>query len=167
MDIPPVKKKIPTLKKKTPTIEKVADVKPANPAKHMCIEVKNLRSLKPPFDNLKVWLDHPDNQYVGRRGRIFITDPNTKATDIFHYKDTKWGNPYKVAKKGEAPSPNLVDPTKRTYTLSEALRLYREHLDSSGLINDISELKGKNLGCYCKQNSPCHAKLLAELANNI
>lgn len=30
---------------------------------------------------------------------------------------------------------------------------------------DLSELKGKNLACFCKEGEPCHADVLLELAN--
>jgi len=30
---------------------------------------------------------------------------------------------------------------------------------------DLSELRGKNLACWCKPGEPCHADVLLELAN--
>ena len=30
---------------------------------------------------------------------------------------------------------------------------------------DLSELRGKNLACFCKEGEPCHADVLLELAN--
>lgn len=30
---------------------------------------------------------------------------------------------------------------------------------------DLSELRGKNLACYCKPGEPCHADVLLKLAN--
>ncbi len=30
---------------------------------------------------------------------------------------------------------------------------------------DLSELKGKNLACFCKEGQPCHAEILLKLAN--
>ncbi|NLH45606.1 MAG: DUF4326 domain-containing protein, partial [Acholeplasmataceae bacterium] len=30
---------------------------------------------------------------------------------------------------------------------------------------NISELKGKNLACWCSLNSPCHADVLLRLSN--
>jgi hypothetical protein len=30
---------------------------------------------------------------------------------------------------------------------------------------DLSELRGKNLACFCKIGEPCHADVLLELAN--
>jgi hypothetical protein len=31
---------------------------------------------------------------------------------------------------------------------------------------DPSELRGKNLACWCKPDQPCHADVLLELAND-
>jgi hypothetical protein len=119
---------------------------PDPPAKHVCVKVNNLRKLG--YTDLEQWINDPNNVYVGRHGRIFIHTGNEKK--IYHY-NSKWGNPYKVQK----------------YSLTDALKLYEEYLVSSPLINNIRELKHKNLGCFCDQNSQCHAKILAKLANNL
>lgn len=120
--------------------------------KTVCLKVASLRKEYNDTDvSLKKWMESSNNLYVGRAGRIFITNPNTKNKEIFHYKGSKWQNPYKVGK----------GPGK--YSLAESLRLYREHIINSGLINDISELAGKTLGCFCDQSGECHAKVLVEL----
>jgi hypothetical protein len=122
----------------------------AKAAQHICIKVDNLRKLG--YAHLKDWLQDPNNIYVGRRGRVAITDPKSKAyIETFHYKDSKWANPFVVGKP---------------YKLEEALEKYMEHLKSGNLLNEIRELKGKNLGCFCGQGSECHAKVLANLANS-
>ena len=33
------------------------------------------------------------------------------------------------------------------------------------IIRDISELKGKDVACWCKEDDPCHGDVLLELAN--
>ena len=110
-----------------------------------CIKVKELR--KNGYNSLEEWMNDLNNLYVGRRGRIFIHEDGEKR--IFHYKDSKWRNPYKVSKKD--------------YTLTESLQLYKQHLIDSGLINELEELKGKKLGCFCDQENDCHAKVLKDL----
>ena len=116
----------------------------------MCIKVKELR--KHGYADLEEWMGREGNEYVGRRGRIWITDPETKEKRMFHYKASKWANPFKVGKQ---------------YTLQESLFLYEEHLAQSGLIVDVEELKGKCLGCFCEQGDEekCHAQVLARLAS--
>jgi hypothetical protein len=110
----------------------------------VCVKVAHLRKIG--YSDLKEWMEDSRNVYVGRRGRIFITKNGNKS--IYHYHSNKYANPYKVDKET---------------SLSEVLEKYRNYLDSSGLINDINELKGKNLGCFCDQNTPCHAQMLVDL----
>lgn len=114
----------------------------------VCIKVKNLRKIG--YTDLQQWMSNPDNLYTGRAGRIFITDPATKEKRIFHYKGSKWKNPY----------------TLKEYTLKESLRKYLSHLFTTGLIYEIDELRGKNLGCFCTggtEKISCHAQLLENL----
>lgn len=116
-----------------------------------CIKVGSLRKETGDENiNLKIWMEDPKNLYVGRRGRIFISYPD-KEKKIFHYSASKWENPYKVGKD--------------EYSLEESLRLYKQHIINSGLINDINELSDKTLGCFCNQSGNCHAKVLVELFN--
>jgi hypothetical protein len=67
----------------------------------------------------------------------------------FHtgHKKSKWLNPYSVQKLGR----------------DEALRLHRETL-SDELKDQVGELKGKALSCWCSPEK-CHCDYLAELAN--
>lgn len=116
-----------------------------------CLKVASLRKeTKDPTITLKKWMENPQNVYVGRQGRIFIGTGDEK--EIFHYKGSKFANPYKVGtKEGE-------------YTLEESIKLYRNHLETKGLIEKAKmELQGKNLGCFCDQKGPCHAKVLVEV----
>ena len=40
--------------------------------------------------------------------------------------------------------------------------MYEQYIRSSPLINDIEELRGKVLGCWCKP-SPCHGDILLKI----
>jgi uncharacterized protein DUF4326 len=55
----------------------------------------------------------------------------------------------------------------RRLTAEEAVARYRSDLplilNTSHL--DISELRGKNLMCWCKIGKPCHADVLLDVAN--
>lgn len=64
----------------------------------------------------------------------------------------KWGNPYTVAEYGR----------------ELAVRNYRRRLEGMLAIGalDLSELRGKNLACWCDYKGPCHADILLELAND-
>ena len=67
----------------------------------------------------------------------------------FHtgHKKSKWSNPYSVQKLGR----------------DEALKLHKVNLDQH-LKDQIKELKGKALSCWCYPER-CHCDYLAELAN--
>lgn len=133
--------------KSKPVIDKPVLTQPGIKATAVCVAVAKLR---PRYQDLEEWMNDPQNLYVGRHGRIFITDPVTKERRIFHYPASKWANPYKVGKD---------------YTLDESIAKYQEHLKTSGLLSQIRELEGKRLGCFCDQSEICHAQILADLAN--
>ena len=61
---------------------------------------------------------------------------------------SKWHNPYSV----------------KQYGRDDALNRYRTYIESNtnNLLNDLHELAGKQLGCWCKP-SPCHGDILREL----
>jgi hypothetical protein len=69
---------------------------------------------------------------------------------VYVGRPTKWGNPYKINEK--------VDR-------SNAVALFKEYIEQYVLKEELEELKGKNLACWCKEGSPCHADVLLELAN--
>ena len=117
------------------------------PTNAACIKVGNLR--KHGYSDLDAWFKDRQNVYTGRRGRIWIFDGKGNKT-IYHYKSSKWANPFKVTK---------------TTSAQKAVREYFYYLIKSGLINDIEELRGKTLGCFCTAE-PCHAILLADILNN-
>ena len=83
---------------------------------------------------------------------IYYIDGTNK---IFHYKESKWANPFKVG-EGEAK-----------YSLNESIDLYRNYVLKSDLKKDLGELSGKTLGCFCDQKGKCHAKVLVELFNEL
>jgi hypothetical protein len=60
--------------------------------------------------------------------------------------------------------PSLPDP----YFLKErgmtAIRASLTH-KRQVILNRLPELRGKNLACWCKPGSPCHADVLLDLAN--
>ncbi len=85
--------------------------------------------------------------YIGRR--INMGGWNLSAS--------KWQNPYKPGVDG---------------TIQEVLVLYEKHIRESGLINSLEELRGKELGCWCKfsphrtsedNNTYCHGEVLMKL----
>ena len=78
--------------------------------------------------------------------------PNTVKVD----RSTRWGNPYQAGQDGDGGQEYLVN-------------LFRDYLtrsEQSELLAAIkTDLRGKNLACWCKPGTPCHADVLLELAN--
>jgi len=67
--------------------------------------------------------------------------------------DSKWRNPFTIRDYGSAAA---------------AVEKYRQYIcDYPELLKQVHELKGKTLGCWCKNSpsDPCHGDVLAELAN--
>ena len=66
----------------------------------------------------------------------------------------RWGNPFEIA-EGRTPA--------------EAVFQFNEALEAGKLsftVADVRrELRGKNLACWCRPGSPCHAVTLLRIAN--
>ncbi len=64
-------------------------------------------------------------------------------------KKSKWANPYSVKMYG-----------------IKAIPMYKEYLlNNKELMNDIMELDGKILGCWCEPND-CHGDVLIEIIDS-
>lgn len=66
----------------------------------------------------------------------------------------KWGNPHRLR------SPKVRDPLDEV----ECLLAHARHLEASGLVDDVEELRGEVLACVCKPDR-CHGDTLARLAD--
>jgi hypothetical protein len=68
--------------------------------------------------------------------------------DIYIGRGGRWGNPFSIG----------VDGTRQ-----EVIEKYRQFvLQHPQLLENLHELKGKVLGCWCKPNA-CHGDVLVEL----
>ena len=71
-------------------------------------------------------------------------------------RPTVWGNPFLMGDTAE--------------TRGEAVRRYEEELLGGRLrvtVDDAREkLAGKDLGCWCSLDGPCHADVLLRIAND-
>ncbi|MFF3061575.1 DUF4326 domain-containing protein [Streptomyces sp. NPDC057909] len=63
----------------------------------------------------------------------------------------------------------MLTPTSsaRTDTAEQVVDKYRKWLDAHQplVARELSKLKGQRLGCWCPEGDPCHARVLAELAD--
>lgn len=77
--------------------------------------------------------------------------------DIYIGRPSKWGNPF-----------SHLNDTLAKYKVSsreEAIQKYEEWItigEGKYLLEDLHELKGKTLGCWCKPKS-CHGDILKKL----
>ncbi len=81
--------------------------------------------------------------------------------DIYIGRPSKWGNPFthKANTKAE-----FILPTRE-----ESIEAYKEWItkgEGKHLLNDLHELKGKTLGCWCAPQN-CHGNVLADLVNEL
>ena len=96
-----------------------------------------------------------------RRTKGWRMPPNT----VYVGRPSKWGNPYPVGEELESvPFVDADYPARHFRTAEEAVECYREALPYRRDL-DVSELRGKNLACWCPSDRPCHADVLLELAN--
>lgn len=93
------------------------------------------------YKDLEDWLNKDKNHmYIGRNMEFYVKGA----------KQSKWHNPYPV----------------KTYGLSKCLILFEDYIVKDPLYNQLDELKGKTLGCYCKEGEACHGDILLRLLKN-
>jgi len=73
----------------------------------------------------------------------------------------KFGNPFAVTNERTQAEAVAAFRTWLTVDGCTAGEPERKHL----VLESLHELRGKNLACYCKEGTPCHADVLLELAN--
>ena len=75
---------------------------------------------------------------------------NKEDYDVYIGRPSKWGNPFTIGKDG---------------TRKEVIEKYEKYIVTNNkLMNDLHELEGKVLACYCKPKA-CHGDVLVRLAN--
>jgi hypothetical protein len=104
--------------------------------------------------------EHLENiKNIKKRENSLCTVVNQKkdAYDIYIGRPTKWGNPF-THKKNTLGKYVVND---REDAIEEYFNWITEG-EGKYLLKDLSELKGKILGCWCKP-LPCHGDILAQL----
>lgn len=108
------------------------------------VKVQNIR---PNYHSLKNWIEDTNNVYIGRKGVVFIDG------ERYPKKDSIFANPYKIGKNG---------------TREQVIEQYREYMENNiqknraYYLDELSKLKGKNLGCWCHPEL-CHGDVLLDL----
>lgn len=75
-----------------------------------------------------------------------------KPFDVYIGRPSKWGNPFKI------------DSTTDRIAAVEKYRQWITAGNGKHLLNDLHELKGKVLGCWCAPLN-CHGEVLLDLVN--
>lgn len=100
--------------------------------------------------------------------RTYIVHCKKYNYDVYIGRPSKWANPF---------THKQLDKTKARFQVGsrkEAIEKYEEYLIDSGLVNEIGELRGKVLGCWCcnkpadgsEKNFLCHGQVIAKYLNS-
>ena len=89
-----------------------------------------------------------------KRTRGFKLSTDNPNGFVYVGRPTKWGNPYIPESPDEFQ--DAVDYYKS----------WQEVLIAKGYNHDFSELRGRDLACWCPLDSPCHADVLLRMAND-
>ncbi len=99
----------------------------------------------------------------------------TPAGAVCVARPSKWGNPWVVEYLGgdrwtavhRKTRTSVGTLSNQDSAISAAVDMFRVELDRNPDLRAaaITELRGKDLGCFCRPGRPCHADILLELAN--
>ncbi len=127
--------------------------------------------IRPEYHDLKEWCEDPRNCYIGRKGVVFIgrppetdDDPGMVKKERYPKKDSVFANPFRL---------KLIKGNSEE-SRAEILNLYEEYIidkiEKEGLYEELRALKGKRLGCWCKEkgrNVGCHGDILLKLLERL
>ena len=88
--------------------------------------------------------------HQGTRSETTVVNVRTSNYDVYIGRPSKWGNPFCIGRDG---------------TRSQVIRNYRVYARRFTR-DDLEELRGKRLGCYCHP-LPCHGDVLVSLLNGM
>ena len=106
-------------------------------------------------------------EFDRKEGITYVVHFRKYNHDVYIGRPSKWANPF---------THKEIEKTKAEFQVStrkEAIEKFDEYLHTSGLINDIEELKGKILGCWCcnkptdgsEKSFLCHGQVIAKYLN--
>lgn len=92
---------------------------------------------------------------------------------VYVGRPSKWGNPFNVVGGGgqwlvmSDDGFQLESFDNKKDAIDFCVGNYKEYIlhEHNFGIKNISELRGKNLSCWCKVGEPCHADVLLVMAN--
>ncbi len=120
------------------------------------VKVKHIR---PEYNNLKEWCEDGKNEYIGRKGIVFIDK------ERYPKNDSIWANPFKVGRDGD------IDEVLKKYK-----KYIKKKIEDEDLFDELLALKDKNLGCWCVDktihfynecDNICHGQVLMRLIDRV
>ncbi|MCF8034686.1 MAG: DUF4326 domain-containing protein [Desulfarculaceae bacterium] len=122
------------------------------------------------------WAPSPNKDELFRPhdGTTRRVDVRVECPDVMITRPGRWGNPYKVYKVARRwwavwdLDQNVAvagAPSKQGAVKLAVKRFKGYAADKFG--DRLHELKGKRLGCYCREHEPCHGDILAELVREV
>jgi len=97
-----------------------------------------------------------------RRAKGWRLPENTVCVD----RSTKWGNPFIVGKHGtQAECVDLYKKLLGGHLCITIDNTQQQEIVIRHVIKNLHRLRGKNLACWCREGTPCHADILLEIAN--
>ena len=110
-----------------------------------------------PTDELPaVLLNRPVRVVLSRRKGWRMPDNTVKVS-----RPSMWGNPFVVTPDR---SQQLAVNAYKQWLTVPGITAGLEW-DKCAILGNLESLRGKNLACWCKAGTPCHADVLLELAN--
>ncbi len=104
------------------------------------VNVKKVNLIQNGYKDFQEWSTYQNHVYIGRNMSLYI--PGAIGS--------KWSNPFSVKKYGR----------------DDCLVMYKEYiLKNTELLNQLGELEGKELGCWCYP-AKCHGDILIEILND-
>jgi hypothetical protein len=99
-----------------------------------------------------------------RRTKGWRMPANTVKVD----RTTKWGNPFVIGERYPCHE-GYVGGQECGYALiadnRDAVAAFRSWVEDESQPMNFDVLSGKSLACWCKLDTPCHADVLLDLAN--
>ena len=96
--------------------------------------------------SFKSWFNKPSNIYISRNSAKYTQQ------DV---QDSKWVNPFICTNRRLSGEKWVIEMLQRCYE--------RYVRGNENLMNNLWELQGKNLGCWCEEDGRCHGSILVKL----
>jgi len=99
-----------------------------------------------------------------KRVKGYKTPENTKYVG----RPTKWGNPFRVEELGAKEAVKryrecVLNNTMCYAYISEEIEANKQFYRFKWISENLQELSGMDLSCFCSLDYPCHADALIEL----